>query len=110
MYIVIKEDNGFTNPMTIVIKHDSVTIEEDEKIKVLKYNKDQIKKIMEGFLNVFKSWHSKYIGKSVLNNDIYTITIVTTKTIEYYIENKYPDNWENFIMLKNHLIKETLKV
>ena len=112
MYIIIKEENGFM-PDTIIEIY-KIQIEENNKKKVLNYDREQIKKIMTFVLEISHNWQSKYIGKSIIDEDVYIIAIYgdTKGTIikECYIKNKYPNNWSNFISFRNKLVREELKL
>ena len=110
MKILIKEENGFMPTTRINIHEDKIEVEENNKIRVLKYNKYQIKDMMVYLLDLFKGWKNKYVDEKIIDDEIYTITIVTTVNKEFYIKNKYPNNWNKFIEFRNKLVRETLNV
>ena len=110
MQILIKEENGFMPTTRINIHEDKIEVEENSKLRVLKYDRYQIKDIMEYLLDLFKYWRNKYIDDKIIDDEIYTITIITKENKEFYIKNKYPDNWDKFIEFRNKLVRETLKV
>ena len=110
MHIIIKEINGFMPTTTIAIKEDKIEVEENNKFKVLKYDRNDIKKIMHMFLDICKSWKSKYINnRAIIDDEIYNIFVVTDSVKEYYIKNEYPSNFSKFILFRNHLVREELK-
>lgn len=110
MQIIIKEENGFMPETTIKISEEKIIVEENNVLKTLKYDKTQVKKIMNSFHALIKDWKNKYEEKKIIDDEIYRITIVTTVNKEIYIRNKYPDNWSKFILLRNKLIREELDV
>jgi len=109
MHIIIKEENGFMPDTIIRIFEDRVELEENKRIKILNYDKNQIKEIMVSFLEIFDNWKSRYEDKGIIDEDSFVITIVSSKTKEIYIKNKYPQNWSKFILLRNRLIREEIK-
>lgn len=98
-------------PDTIIRIYDyKIEIEENKKIKRLCYKKEEIKEIIEMFLRLSHNWHNKYIEKSIIDEDIYTIEIIDNNIKkEYYIKNKHPNNWSDFILFRNKLIREEIK-
>jgi len=110
MQILIKEENGFMPTTRINIHEDKIEVEENNKLRKLKYDKYQIREIMQYLLELFKSWKNKYVDEKIIDDDIYTITIVTRENKEFYIRNKYPNNWAKFIEFRNKLVRESLNV
>ena len=111
MHIIIKEINGFMPTTTITISEHKIDVEENDKVKTLKYEKADIKKIMAMIVNMTRGWKNKYVNdKAIIDDEIYNIFIVSNEVKEYYIKNKYPDNFAKFLLLRNHLVREELKV
>lgn len=107
MKITIKEENGFMPDTIIRISDKEIELEENDKTRKLNYNEIQIKEIIRIFLDLTKYWKEKYIEKSIIDDDTFVITIEGVK--EYYIKNKYPNNWGSFISFRNKLIREEIK-
>jgi hypothetical protein len=61
------------------------------------------------FIEICQGWKDKYIDKSIIDDDIFCITVVGHRTRQFYIKNKYPENWDKFILFRNKLIREELK-
>lgn len=110
MRIFIKEENGFMPTTTIEITNDKIEFNENNKVKQLNYNKEQIKQIIDILLGIIKNWNAKYIEKKIIDDEIYTITIEGTETKNIYIKNKYPSNWEKYIVFRNKLIRGDLRL
>ncbi len=109
MYIIITEKSGFMPDTVIKIYEDKVELEENNKIRVLKYTPLETKEIIKSFLKISKGWDKKYIGKGIIDDDIFVIDVVDKETKEYYIKNKYPQNWSSFILFRNKLVREEIK-
>lgn len=110
MHIIIKEENGFMPDTIIRIYEDRVELEENNKSRFLNYEKVEIREIIKMFLDICKNWKDKYIEKGIIDEDVFVITIVSNKTKEYYIKNKHPENWGSFVLFRNKLIREELKL
>ena len=109
MYIVIKEKSGFMPDTIIKIYEDKVELEENNKNRVLKYNPMESREIIKAFLKISKNWEKKYVGKGIIDEDIFVIDVVDKETKQYYIKNKYPQNWSSFILFRNKLVREEIK-
>lgn len=110
MQILIKEENGFMPTTKIFIADNKIVVEENNKEKTLKYEKEQIKEIIDVLVEMTKGWKTKYIDSKIIDDEIYTITIMGKVNKEIYIKNAYPNNWDKFIVFRNHLVKETLEI
>jgi len=109
MQIIINEENSFMPALKIKISENKIEIEEKGKTRKLKYEKTEVKIIMNSFYELIKGWKSRYEEKKIIDDEIYTITIMTTTgNKDIYIKNKYPDNWSKFILLRNKLLREEL--
>ena len=110
MKIFIKEENAFMPTTTIDICEDKIEFCENNRNRQLNYNKEQIKQIIEVLLGIIEKWNSKYIEKKIIDDEIYTITIEGKETKQIYIKNKYPSNWEKFVLFRNKLVRGDLKI
>lgn len=110
MQILIKEENGFMPTTRINIYEDRIEFTENNQTKTLKYTKEEIKVIMHSLLDIMRDWKNRYEEKKIIDDEIYTITIVTKENKQYYIKNKYPSNWSSFIFLRNKLVREEIKL
>ena len=110
MHIIIKEENSFMPDTTIRIYENRIEYEENNKSKLLEYNMEEIRDIMDMFFDISKDWKDRYVDKGIIDDDIFEISIISNKTKTYYIKNKYPQNWGRFILFRNKLIREELKI
>ena len=110
MHIVIKEKNDFMPDTTIKLMEDKIEVEEYNKVRVLAYNKNEIKYIISKFLNIMSNWKDKYIDSGIIDDDTFYIYIVGKTTRQIIVKNKYPFNWSDFILYRNKLLREEIKV
>ena len=107
MVIVIREESKFMPSITTTISEDKITVEENQNVKVLKYKKEQIKLIVEFLLNLFRDQKDKYIDeKNLIDEGTFKIVVLDESRKEYYIKNKYPFNWNKFVLFRNKLLRE----
>lgn len=109
MFIVIREENKFMPPVIVTIKEHIIEVEENNKTRALKYDCNQIKDICVFLCSLFKDWKDKYIDNdTILDDDVFSIVVVSSTRKEYYVKNKYPSNWDKFILFRNKLLREEL--
>ena len=82
MRVVIKEINDFMPDTIITINENKIEVDDNNKIRVLKYNKYEIQEILRRFLLIFKRWNLKYVSEEVVDDGVYMITVEdkTSKT------------------------------
>ena len=77
----------------------------DSYKRTLSENSDIIDVLLTRFFSLTYTWKQEYIGPRTMDGDKYHITLdINHKRKSYKIQNKYPDNWEEFLDLKNSLI------
>lgn len=109
MLIVIREESKFMPPVSITIKDEEILVEENNNCRTLKYDKNQIKDICVFLFGIIKDWQHKYVdNNAIIEDDTFTIVAINSVRKEYYIKNKYPSNWEKFILFRNKLLREEL--
>ena len=92
---------------TIVIRDNVISLIEGNSCYEKIINKDinfisdaceQLSKIMFG-------WKEEYIGSRSIDGEKYHITInINHKKKKYKIQNKFPNNWEEFLELKEKIM------
>lgn len=107
--------------MEIVINKSKIYGEEKEIIKIndkgvfleinndfptiISENREIIDVLINKFFTLTYTWKHEYLGPRTIDGYKYLVTIdVNHKRKSYKIQNKYPDNWEEFIDLKDSLV------
>ena len=68
-------------------------------------NGDVIDVLLTRFFSLTYTWKQEYLGPRTVDGYKYLVTLdINHKRKTYKIQNKYPDNWEEFINLKDSLI------
>ena len=107
MEIVISKNKIYGDEKEIVKISDScITYETHNSFpRVLSENKDVIDVLLTRFFSLTYTWKQEYIGARTIDGYKYIITMdINHKRKTYKIQNKFPDNWEEFIDLKDSLI------
>lgn len=107
MEIVISKNKIYGEEKEIIkITDNSITYEIDNSYpRILSENKDVIDVLLTRFFSLTYTWKQEYIGPRTIDGYKYVISLdVNHKRKTYKIQNKYPDNWEEFVNLKDSLI------
>ena len=73
--------------------------------KLISDNDDVIDVLFTRFFSLTYTWKQEYIGPRSVDGYKYVVCMdVNHKRKTYKIQNKYPDNWESFIDLKDSII------
>ena len=68
-------------------------------------NADVIDVLFTRFFSLTYIWKQEYIGPRTMDGYKYIISLdVNHKRKTYKIQNKYPDNWQDFVELKDSII------
>ena len=107
MEIVINKSKIYGDEKEIIIINDkSVSLQLNEDFpKVISNNQDIIEVLFTRFFSLTYTWRQDYIGPRTVDGYKYLITMdINHKRKTYKIQNKYPENWEDFIALKDSLL------
>jgi len=109
MEIIINNIKDYTKKQqTIVIRNNGISLIDDNScyekilckdIELINCIEDRLSKIMFG-------WKEEYVGNRSIDGEKYHIVVdVNHKKKKYKIQNKFPDNWEEFIKLKHQIME-----
>ena len=107
MEIVISKSKICGNEKEILTISDKGIFLEtsDSYKKTLTENSDIIDVLFTRFFSLTYTWKQEYMGPRTIDGDKYLISMdVNHKRKTYKIQNKFPDNWKEFIDLKDSLI------
>ena len=108
MEIVISKNKIYGNEKEIVTINDSaISLQINDSFpEVISRNEDIIADLCTRFFSLTYTWKQEYIGARTPDGYKYLITLdINHKRRSYKIQNKYPENWEEFISLKDSLIE-----
>lgn len=109
MEIVINKSKIYGDEKEIITINDKGIYYEvnNSYPKVISENKDMIEVLLTRFFSLTYIWKQEYLGPRTMDGYKYLITLdINHKRKTYKIQNKYPDNWQEFIDLKESLIND----
>ena len=93
---------------TIIIKDKEILLIEgnscyeemlNENVRFINEVKERLSKIMFG-------WKDEYVGPRMIDGERYHIVIdINYKKKKYKIQNKFPNNWEEFLKVKDAIME-----
>lgn len=107
MEIVINKSKIYGDEKEIItINEKGIYYEQSNSYpQVISENKDIIEVLLTRFFSLTYIWKQEYLGPRTMDGYKYLITMdINHKRKTYKIQNKYPDNWQEFIDLKDSLI------
>ena len=108
MEIVIVKEKMYGNEKEVLtIKDAGIYYESNNSFPtLLSDNKDIIDTLFTRFFSITYTWRQEYAGPRTMDGYKYLVTMdINHKRKSYKIQNKYPDNWEEFLDLKNSLLE-----
>ena len=64
-----------------------------------------VQKIGDSLAKIMFGWKEEYLGSRKIDGERYNIVVdINHKKKKYKIQNKFPDNWEEFIALEEKII------
>jgi hypothetical protein len=104
--VIVKEKMYGHDKEVITIKDNGIFYEEGNSYPtLLSDNEDIIDTLFTRFFSITYTWKQEYIGPRTMDGAKYLITLdINHKRKSYKVQNKFPDNWEEFIDLKDSLL------
>lgn len=107
MEIVINKNKIYGDEKEVLtISEKGIFYQENNSFpQLLSENKEIIDVLFTRFFSLTYIWKHEYMGPRTIDGYKYLISMdVNHKRKTYKIQNKYPDNWDDFISLKDSLI------
>ena len=109
MEILINNIKNFSKKeQTIVIKENIISLIEGNSCyeRVLSKNQGFINDVESKLLQIMFGWKEEYIGSRLVDGERYHIVVdVNHKKRKYKIQNKFPDNWEEFLQVEKSILE-----
>ncbi len=106
MKCVIECIKPFKNMMEIITLKDGKIYYDDGRYeKMILDDTNVVDDIYESLFKTVFKWKQEYIGERVYDGEKYLIEFdVNHKKKKYKIQNKFPENWDEFIDVKNKIL------
>lgn len=107
MRCVIQCIQPLRNKMQIImIKEDKIYFDDGRYPRLLIDNKKKVKDFYIELYDIMFSWKQEYIGDKIYGGEKYLIELdVNHKRKKYKIQNRFPNNWERFISVRNRILE-----
>lgn len=92
---------------TIIIRNNGISLIDGKSCyeKVLSKDIDFISDIENQLSKIMFGWKDEYVGNRSIDGERYHIVVdVNHKKHKYKIQNKFPDNWEEFLKLQELIL------
>ena len=89
----------------ITFKDGKIYFDDGRYERVISSERDEVEELYYKLCKIAFSWRQEYIGDRVYDGEKYLIEFdINHKRKKYKIQNKFPDNWEEFISVKNTIL------
>jgi hypothetical protein len=90
---------------TITIKDGKIYLDDGRYEKVILDDEEEVNDLYSKLFSLMFSWRQEYIGEKVFDGEKYLIEVdVNHKRKKFKIQNKFPDNWEEFLDIKQNIL------
>ena len=93
---------------TIVIRKSGISLIDGKSCyeKLLSKDISFINEVEDRLAKIMFFWKDEYVGSRAIDGEKYHITVdVNHKKKKYKIQNKFPDNWEEFLQLQDLIME-----
>lgn len=93
---------------TIVIRSNGISLIDGKSCyeKVLSKDVDFINEVEDRLSKIMFGWKDEYVGNRSIDGEKYHIVVdVNHKKKKYKIQNKFPNNWEEFLELQELIME-----
>lgn len=89
----------------IVIKDGKIYFNDGRYERMIFSDEEKVEGLYLKLCKIVFSWKQEYIGNKVYDGEKYLLEFdVNHKRKKYKIQNKFPENWEEFISVKNEIL------
>ena len=89
----------------ITINNGKIYFNDGRYERVILSNYDEVDEFFVKLCKIIFSWKQEYIGDRVYDGEKYLIEFdINHKRRKYKIQNKFPDNWDEFLGIKEEIL------
>ena len=90
---------------TITLKDGKIYVDDGRYERIILNDVDEVELFYEKLYKIVFYWKQEYIGERVYDGERYLIEFdVNHKKKKYKIQNKFPDNWEDFLNIREKIL------
>ena len=89
----------------ITLKDGKIYLDDGRYERIVLSDEDKVESLYLELCKIVFGWKQEYIGDRVYDGEKYLIEFdINHKKKKYKIQNKFPDNWEKFLLVKNAIL------
>ncbi len=89
----------------ITLKDGKIYFDDGRYEKIILDDEEEVENFYSSLFKLMFSWKQEYIGEKVFDGERYLIEVdINHKRKKFKIQNKYPDNWEEFLNIKENIL------
>lgn len=106
MKCIIQCFRPFKNLIEIItIRDGKIYFDDGRYEKIILDDEEEVNDLYSKLFSLMFSWKQEYIGEKVFDGEKYLIEVdVNHKRKKFKIQNKFPDNWEEFLNIKHDIL------
>ena len=106
MKCIIQCFHPFRNKLEVITLRDGKIYFDDGRYeKLILYDEEEVNDFYSKLFELMFSWKQEYIGEKVFDGEKYLIEVdINHKRKKFKIQNKFPDNWEQFLNIKEDIL------
>ena len=109
MEIVINNIKDYSKKeQTIIIRETSISLVENNSFyeNVISEDSKFISEAINKLSKIMFGWKEEYVGARKIDGEKYHVIVdINHKKKKYKIQNKFPDNWEDFLNVKEQIME-----
>ncbi len=106
MRCIIQCIRPLKNQMEVItIKDGKIFFDDGRYEKLILDDEDEVSDLYEKLFGILFTWKQEYVGERVYDGEKYLIEVdVNHKRKKFKIQNKYPENWDEFLTVKDNIL------
>lgn len=89
----------------ITLRDGKIYFDDGRYEKIILDDEDEVNDLYSKLFELMFSWKQEYIGEKVFDGEKYLIEVdINHKRKKFKIQNKFPDNWDKFLHIKEDIL------
>ena len=96
----------FRNKVEVItIKDGRIYFDDGRYERIILEDEEEVNDLYSKLFGLMFTWKQEYIGEKTIDGEKYLIEVdINHKRKKYKIQNKFPDNWEEFLDIKQDIM------
>jgi len=103
---IIQCFHPFRNELEVItLKDGKIYFDDGRYERIILEDEDEVNDLYSRLFSLMFTWKQEYIGEKVFDGEKYLIEVdVNHKKKKFKIQNKFPDNWDEFLVVKKDIL------